>query len=204
MTKPIILISLVFILAHLLSCGNKQKESDATKKHETPAALQDDKIEFKSYSRSGDLIEELYQELVNKSQELKKLEDELETYRTKPNNLTGTFHNYEGKSVNYYNSANYKATAIKDTLLRKKILTLITKSNNQYTTKTAELNSLLKQISENEGTLNDHHTVLKISLTLPIIEKYQDDNKPAKNEFENLIKHQERLIQDIDSLTPKN
>jgi hypothetical protein len=192
----------IFILTLLLSCDNKRTDNNATTKQETPEALQDDKLEIKSYSRSSDLTEELYQELVDKTPALKKLEDDLDAFGPKPIELTDKFNKYDSKSNSYYSSANNKATAISDSLLRMKILALITTSSNQYSAKTAELNSLLKQISKNGSTLNDHHSVLKIALTLPIIEKYQDDNKLDKKEFENLIKQQENLIEKTDSLIP--
>jgi len=84
-----------------------------------------------------------------------------------------------------------------------KIIELITTSGKKYTSKTAEINSLIKLISKNGSTLNDQHIILKIVLTLPLIEKYQDDNKPNKKEFKDLINEQEKLILRADSLTPK-
>ena len=193
----------IFILTLLVSCGGGQTENNKPTQQETPKALQDSKLEIKSYSRSGDLTEELYQELVGKTPALKKLEDDLDAFIPKPNDLKDKFNQYDSKSNSYYNSANYKATAISDSLLKKKIISLIMTSNNKYSAKTAELNSLLKQISKDGATLNDHHSVLKIVLTLPMIEKYQDDNKPNKKEFKDLINQQEKLIIQTDSLTPK-
>ena len=193
----------IFILVLLVSCGGGQTENNKPTQQETPKALQDSKLEIKSYSRSGDLTEELYQELVGKTPSLKKLEDDLDAFIPKPNDLKDKFNQYDSKSNSYYNSANYKATAISDSLLKKKIISLIMTSNNKYSAKTAELNMLLKQISKDGATLNDHHSVLKIVLTLPMIEKYQDDNKPNKKKFKDLINQQEKLIIQTDSLTPK-
>ena len=193
----------IFILTLLVSCGGGQTENNKPTQQETPKALQDSKLEIKSYSRSGDLTEELYQELVGKTPALKKLEDDLDAFIPKPNDLKDKFNQYDSKSNSYYNSANYKATAISDSLLKKKIISLIMTSNNKYSAKTAELNMLLKQISKDGATLNDHHSVLKIVLTLPMIEKYQDDNMPNKKEFKDLINQQEKLIIQTDSLTPK-
>lgn len=197
------IFGIIFILTLLVSCGGGQTENNKPTQQETPKALQDSKLEIKSYSRSGDLTEELYQELVGKTPSLKKLEDDLDAFIPKPNDLKDKFNQYDSKSNSYYNSANYKATAISDSLLKKKIISLIMTSNNKYSAKTAELNSLLKQISKDGATLNDHHSVLKIVLTLPMIEKYQDDNKPNKKEFKDLINQQEKLIIQTDSLTPK-
>jgi predicted transcriptional regulator len=191
----------VFVL--LVSCSSKQIENNETPKVETPKALQDGGLEIKSYSRSGDLTEELYQELVDKTPTLKKLEDELDAFTAKPNNLNDKFNQYDNKSNNYYRSVKYKESAITDSALRTKIISLITASSKKYANKTAELIALLKQISKDGTRLNDHRTVLKIVLTLPLIEKYQDENKPDKKEFKNLIKEQEQLILRTDSLTPK-
>lgn len=186
----------------LFSCNGDQTKHNDSDKHETPKALKDEKIELKSYSRSGDLIEELYSELLERSPELKKLEDDIGAFTPKPNELNELFKKYNSKSTSYYSSANYKATAITDSLLKKKILALITTSKNKYANKTAELNSLLKQISQNEATLDDHHFVLKIVLTIPIIENYQTENLPDKKAFNSLIMEPQKLIQQTDSLIP--
>jgi predicted transcriptional regulator len=195
------ILGTILISVMLLSCGG-QTDKEPTKQ-ETPQALQDEKLDIKSYGRSGDLTEELYQELVDKMPALKKLEDDIDAFEPKPNDIKDKFNKYDSKSNSYYSSSNYKASAISDSLLKAKIISLITASNKKYTNKTAELNSLLKQISKNGATLNDHHSVLKIVLTIPIIEKYQDDNKPSKKEFKDLISEQVKLILQTDSLTPK-
>jgi hypothetical protein len=193
----------IIILTLIVSCGGGHTDDNKPTKQETPNALQDDKLDIKSYSRSGDLTEELYQELVDKTPALKKLEDDLDAFSPKPNDRKDKFNQCDSKSNAYYSSANYKAMAITDSLLRMKIISLIKTSSKQYTSKTAELNSLLKQINNNGTTLNDYHNVLKIVMTLPIIEKFQDDNKPDKKEFKSLVKKQEILIILTDSLTPK-
>lgn len=202
MTKILTTFFTLLTLTILFSCGSEQTKLNDSDKQETPKALKNDKLEIKSYSRSGDLTEELYEELVAKSPELKKLEDNLDAFIPKPNELEEKFNKYNSKSNSYYNSADYKATAITDSLLRKKVLSLITTSKDKYSNRTAELNSLIELISKNGATLNDHHSILKIVLTLPMIEKYQTENLPDKKEFNDLIKEQQKLIQRADSLTP--
>lgn len=197
------ILQITILLIFLVSCTNGETKNDKTTEEKTPQALQDNKLEIKSYSRSGDMIEELYQELVDKTKLLKKLEDDLEAFSPEPNNLKEKFDKYDSKSKNYYSSANHKTMAITDSLLRKKIISLIATSSRQYLTNTDELNSLLRQIDANSSTLNDYHNVLKIVLTLPIIEKYQKEHKLDKTEFKNLINNQEILITRTDSLTPK-
>jgi hypothetical protein len=190
----------------LVSCGERQADNNKPTKQETPKALQDDNLDntfYRSRSVSSSLTEGLYQELVGKTPALKKLEDDLDAYTQKKIDLNEKFQQYDIKSSRFYNSANNIASLITDSLLKNKILALITTSNNKYSTKTTELNSLLKEISKNDATLDDQYSVLKIVLTLPIIGKYQDANKPNKKEFKDLIIQQEKLILRTDSLTPK-
>ncbi len=195
-------ILMVLALAFLLSCGENRQGGDT--KHtekETPKPLQTDEIAISSFRGKHDLTQELYDELVNKNVDLQKLEKDIEDFN--PNVASEKFYTYDNKSTNFYNSANEKISSINDSLLKKRILSIILTSENKYHNKTNELNSILKSISQNKLTLNDHHSVLKILLTLPIIEKYQQDSKPDKNEFKSLQIEQQKLIKRIDSLTPK-
>jgi hypothetical protein len=194
----------IFCFSLLTSCGKAHRESNSEANTETPVALQDDKLEIKSYSRSGDIIEELYQELVDKNPALQKLETDIEEFRYQPDELKEMFNKYDGKSSSYYSSASCRVAAITDSILKKRIVTLISNSSKLYENKTKELNSLLKQISQNGSTITDHHTALKIVLTLPLIEKYQKDNLPSRKKFKTLIKTQTDLIQQTDSLIPGN
>jgi hypothetical protein len=187
----------------LVACGGNTTKQEPVKQ-ETPKALKDDEIDLKSYSRSAaNLTDELYQELVDKTPALKKLEEDLETLAPKPGKLNNTFDNYDSKSNNYYSSTNYLASQISDSVLKTKIISLIAASSKKYEGKTAELKSLLNQISKNTTTLNDHRSVLKIILTLAVVEKYQDANIPNKKEFKDLVNEQNNLLQRTDSLTPK-
>jgi predicted transcriptional regulator len=198
MKKLIFLFTAVLYLTSFICCDNRQ-----TEKAETPDALQDDKLDITSYNRTGDLVEELYQELVEKSPTLKNLEADIKTFRQEQNELTEKFYKYNHKSNSYYESAYSKVTTITDSLLRSRIITLLSNSEKQYSNKTAELNSLLQRISNNESTIIGHHYALKIVLTLPLIEKYQNENLLDKTEFKDLIKTQEKLINQIESLIPK-
>lgn len=199
------IITVISILTFIISCGGGQKNDNKPNKQETPKALQDDKQNIAGYSRSSsdDLINEIYKELVDKTPELKNLEDELDAKSKNRYELIETFTKYESKSTSYYYSANNYAMAIKDSLLKKKIIDLVTASNTKYNSKTAELNSLINQISKNDISINDHHSVLKILLTLPIIENYQDEKIPNNKTFKDFINQQEKLFLEIDSLTPK-
>lgn len=194
----------LFVISMLmLSCGSGMDERESASKDSTFNALQDDKLDIKSYRGKGDLCEELYQELVEKRPELKQLEEDLSALDQAAMKLKEMFNAYEAKSNEYYLSSTHKAATISDSLLKTKILSLIETSQRKYANKTANLNALLKQISKNGARLEDQHAMLKIVLTLPFIEKYQDDNLPNQQAFKDLLSAQAKLMLLTDSLTPK-
>ena len=196
-------LSIIIISAILFSCNGKT-EINEDNKQEVPKALQDNSSEIKSYSRSGDLTEELYQELVEETPSLKKLEDDLIDYQNKYNEAKEPFNKYNSKSNNYYSSSKYKVESISDSTLKNKILTIISESNNRYNNKISEHNSLLNLISKGDATINDQHLAMKVLLTIPIIEKYQDNNKTELKELLKMKNDQSKLIEQLKSLTPKN
>ena len=190
------------ILLILFSC-NKKAENNSSPEKDIPAPLQEKRGISNYKTIRSDLTEELYLELVSNSPELKKFEADLLSISAKPIEFVDKFDTYNNKSEGYYYSAENKANTIKDSLLRKRIIALISTRKSNYTNKTAELTSLLKQIENNGTTLADNHTILKILLTFPIIEKYQNENLPNKTEFKDLIKQQENFIKQTNKLTPK-
>jgi predicted transcriptional regulator len=196
MLKIIIMLSLII----LTSCGGNETNKE-NPKNEIPEALQEESVDLKSYSKSDNLTEELYQELVANNQELKNLETEIDEFN--PEEIKNKFYKYDSKSINYYQSAKNQAEVITDSLTKNKIINLIKKSNKKYVGKTAELNGLLKSIAEKENSINDYHNILKIILTIPIIEKYQNENLPAKTEFENVLRNENKLIEKTKKFTPK-
>jgi predicted transcriptional regulator len=193
MNKTLVLL----IIITLISCKKETASLEKTK--EIPEALKD-----KSYSRgsaNGNLVEEVYQELVSKSPELQKIETEIENFDT--GEIHQKYYNYTRKSENYYATANHQAQAIKDSVTRKRILALLEKNNQQYLEKSKELKRLYTTINDKKLSIEDSHTVLKIVLTLPVMAQYQQNNLPDKKEFEDKIKSEDSLIHAIQSKTSK-
>lgn len=193
------LISTIFIL---VSC-DRSKQENRNSNVENPEALQDN-IKLKNLTkRGGNLVDNLYSELVEKTPELKKLETELEAFQETPSETQNIFQNYDGKSNRFYGNATGFANQITDSLSKKRILAFIKKSNEKYDSESKELKELVKQISNSQNSIQDNHNILKIVLTIPLIEKYQKENLPKKNEFLEIIAKQKALNQKIKQKTPK-
>ena len=194
MLKKIVVLSLIL----LISC----RQNEAThRSNEEPKAFEEKTIEIGRFRKGGDLVEDLYQELVDKSPELKALESDLSEVNTR--DTIDIFFNYTQKSDNYYNSADSHIDVIRDSLMKQKMINLITKSNDKYISQKAELLSLIKTINLKRSEINDYHNVLKIVLTIPLIEQYQKQHLPNKSPFEKLIEKENQLLEKTKRNAPK-
>jgi len=192
-----------FLMLAILSCN-----SPDTREHQQPAmpkALEDqgDAYDIIPKRRAAELLESLYSELVSKNADLKLLEDKLDTLDASQNDSAKVFYKFNNKNEAYYNAASRHVEEIKDSVLRDKIKVLVAGSLKKYQSLTAGHNELLKTIDTQSLTLADLHTVLKIVRTLPLIEKYQQDNLPSAKPLKGYINNQNEALKLVDTLAKK-
>ncbi|MFH6946229.1 hypothetical protein [Flavobacterium sp. FlaQc-50] len=188
----------VLSLVLLTSC----RENESTdRNNKEPKALQEKSIDLGSLRSGNNLVDDLYQELVNKSPELKVLENELDELNTR--DTTDIFYDYDQKSDAYYGSANNYINTINDSVMKQKILNLLHKNQEKYVSRKAELENLIKTIHKKRIEIKDYHNALKIVLTLPLIEEYQKQHLPSKSPFEKMIEKENQLLLKTKKNTPK-
>ncbi len=195
-------IALLLCIATAFSCGTRTDEVSQPKET-TPAALQESKLSLSSYSRSADLVDDLYAELIVNNPALKRVEDDLVVVRTNSDELTYLFNTFDNKSNSYYNAAISKIANIKDSELKKRMVALIANSKSHYAGQKDEIGLLVAQISQSNATISDYYDVMKIALTLPLIEKYQKEKIPEQQPYHGILKEQGNLINRIDSIKPQ-
>ena len=203
MTK-LTLISTVILLT-LVSCDNARIKENQEQKQETPKALQEGKS-YEIVSKRGydDIIESLYKELADKTPELKDLETKLDALSASKSDSTEKYDKYNEKNHSYYNSVDNHLKHINDSTLRKKMKTLISSSLTKYNSKVYRHTELLKSIDKKTMTLDDLHEMLIITTTLPLIEKYQNDNLPTTKSINGYLKQLDKAVLIENSLLEKN
>ena len=192
MKKHLSHLILFFIFILFFNCKNEKNANQPTI-YEPPKSLNDSVTRFSIKSTREILIDQLYQELVSDSEELQKFEkmvNEVDPFR-----FNAEFNAYENKSKTYYSETKFLTDSIKDIVLKQKITTLIDKSKDDYETRANEINDLLKEISSKNQSLKDHHNVLKIVLTIPVIEKYQKVKINSKEKITEILNNQNKVIE---------
>jgi hypothetical protein len=190
------------ILTIILSCNNKRQQPQP----ETPKALDEKDKSYSLVSKRGydeDILESIYSELVDKTPELKKLEEDIDILYVSKGDSLEAFTNFDSKNDRYYNSAGIHSQGIKDSLLRQKMKNLIQASLANYNSLTAPHNNLLKSIESKEATLSDVHTALKIVRTLPVIARYQKNSLPDTKRLEGYSQKLSKTISEAETLSNK-
>lgn len=183
-----------------VSCENKRIQ-DPSKK-EAPAALEEKSAaeEIMSMRGRGDLVDRLYEELVERDVVLKRLEVQIEELNDSKRDSIESFDKFDGKVKAYFSASERYVSEIKDSLLRNKVKLLLANNLKNYDSQMAKHNELIKVIAARETTISDLHNALKIVKTLPLIEKYQKDNLPGIKPLEGFIKQQDQAISLADTL----
>ena len=198
--KALLLILLAATI-NIIACIQPNKSSKQQQK--TPKALEDKNTSFEIASKRGydDLVESLYTELTEKNAELKKFEAAIDGLEKSQNDSSASFVNYNAKNQSYFHAVDRHIEQIKDSVLREKIKSVIAESFTRYNTLLTSNNRLFKYIQQKNIELTDLHTILKITKTLPLIEKYQADNLPDTNSLKGAAIQVDETIKQINTIS---
>lgn len=197
------LLLLVLIIS-LLSCS--QQKTEQTQQPPVPKALEENKSDYSLVSKSrysDDLVQELYTEIIEKDKELKDLETAISNIKSSQADSLENFNNFDQKNSSYYLTAKSYISAIKDSVLKKRVEQILNKSSESYKNLTTPQQQLVAQAKTLEDKLNELHISLKLVTTLALMEKFQKENLPSKQPIIMLNKTYGQLIQQVDTLLKK-
>lgn len=148
-----------------------------------------------------DLVDELYSQAVKQNENLETIEEDIEKFYKKKSEALEKYNSYTAYNSRYYADARANAASIADTATRQKAYALITKGENRYKAKTAGWQATIASLNKNEMELKDLHTLLKIVVTEPLMEKYQNNNLPESSKANEANSDLQQLIQKIKAIT---
>jgi hypothetical protein len=197
-------ILILFLAILIFSCTRVQQQTNDPAK-ETPKALKENDRDVSSFSfskrMSNDLVDDLYKGLVDENQPLKEIENLIDENSTRKNDLLNTYTDFDNKNKSYYSAANSHAAAISDTILKARVLSMLKASSDKYNGKVSYLEAIIKHIEAKSYSVQDYYATMKIILTLPLIEKYQQTHLPKDSLYKGFYKQQEQIIKKINDIT---
>lgn len=184
----------------LAGCENKSKPQEDKIIDE---AIEIAESNYDSYSSGYDMVEKIYAEILKTDTALAQLEDSTNALLNKYYKLEKPFKSFDKKNNAYYTDAIGHLNNVNDSLLRQKYRALIKKSQTNYLAQTQEINSIINDNEIKKIKIQDLRTILKLTKTLPYIEKYQQKNKFNKDTLLGFDKELDRKFNEIQQFLPR-
>jgi hypothetical protein len=184
------------------SCSQREEKKD----NQTPEVLQDDisnNIRKLSYSKGGDILESIYEEVLNDNPELETWENNIRNLKDEKYQKEDKINQFDDKNHSYYSAAREKSNKILNKELKEIIDMEISKSESQYNQKIEKVRSLQNKIGELDLRINDYENAVKVLYTLPYIRNYQNNDAPNQEELKKTINEYEKLLKESDSYIVK-
>lgn len=201
------LILFACMLLAFASCTESRPQEKPAQ--EVPKVLQDDKstsidiVKRGSKRRAANILEGVYEELAERTPELKQLEKEIDDLNRSRHDSTNRYVLFCEKNDDYFKEANNYAGEMRDSLLRTRLKDLVAASMARYNSTISGHENIMNTLDHKKNTLDDLFTALRVIRTLPLMEQYQRESLP---DIKSLSGYQQRLDQTIrhaDTLTRK-
>lgn len=204
-------VGLLTVLTSLIIVSCKDDKLSSIKKKDVQVdnvvenVINEDKVlnSFSSRKYGDDLVEEIYQEILNKDRDLTKLDNKIKDLNKRTDAVIGEYNSVLSKSSEFYKIALSKTKTFKDSLLAQKIDSLIATSSNLYAGKTFSINTAIDNARSNQDKINELYTAYKIKRTLIEIEKFQNTNTFDLTNINNSVSEQLKLIEEIEKVSSK-
>jgi hypothetical protein len=192
-----ILLFVIFIV----SCKDDEQYKPQKSKG-IPNALQEKSVDVSALSKreKADLIEVLYNELIQKDPALKQLEKEINNIQESKADSLKPFTLYEQNNAEYYSTYENHLKDIQDSLLRLRMKKILDSSLIKYRKKFKKEKEISDSTNELYTALSDLQWILKLSKTLAVMENYQDENMPDTAALKKTMEKLKIIIKKTDSL----
>ena len=194
-----------FLVFTFLSC--EQRKEKREQQVETPKALQENKkSSLVEYSKRGpdDIVDELYDEKLEESSELKTLDKKFHDLNQSKIDSLAVFHKFDSKNDNYYRAADAHLNRIQDSFLKNELKTFFDNNKTAYSNSISRLKGLEDQIDKQYISTIDKRIALKLFVTLDMMNEFRKNNIPPVSSLESVVNNYKTYNAKLDSAIVKN
>ncbi|TDX86798.1 hypothetical protein [Epilithonimonas xixisoli] len=195
MKKTFLFLSLIL---SVYSC--KENNSDKNEIVEKAAENTESNFSIKRMSKSQDILNGIYSELLKNDAELQKLDEKINSIQNDGKILKNINSDIVSNSDDYYLLAKNSAKSIQDSIMRKEILGLVENSSDKFSVNKNKLEELKKQVRLNNNRIFSFYQALKIRRTIPEIEKYQKAHPLNTDSLNQFINKQNQLLNELKNM----
>ncbi len=190
----------LFISITLAFYSCKENNSDKNEIVEKAAENTESSFPIKRMSKSQDILNGIYSELLKNDAELQKLDEKVNSIQNDGKIIKNINSDVVSNSDDYYLLATNSAKSIQDSILRKQILGLVENSSDKFNVNKNKLEELKKQVRLNNNRIFSFYQALKIRRTIPEIEKYQKAHPLKTDSLTQFINKQNQLLNQLKNM----
>ena len=193
------LISVLLICTlFLISCSDKNNpKGEAEAQNKTPEVLDNSKAddEIGSFSKriSDDILQQLFEEAINKDTKLKDITTRIDGINQTKSDSLKDYNTYIQNYNEYWSSVNIYINQISDSTLKGEMRNAFNILESNYKKSIAQHTISYDKINVKATILNDQEILMKLLITEPMMKNYQHNKLPD-------IKRLNRIIVTYDTL----
>jgi hypothetical protein len=204
--KNLLLFTILIGTMITASCSNNKKRiaDESEIQNPTPEVLDNNRdLKAASISRSyrADIIQELYQEAINKNDKLKKLSNRINEIDGIKADSLELYNKFIQTNRNYYATADDYINQLSDSTIKNELKEIFKIIENKYKVRVSKIVSAVEKIDSKTKFLNDQVILMKLLITEPMISNYQINESPNIETINNLGKIYDSLIKDVKPYT---
>jgi len=198
----VIFINAALIFIIILGClGTTNADTPTSAQGKTPKVLQNKNsrvdYSFKSSEKTRySLIDQLYQEALDKDKKLSELHNKISEQNKINQENSNDLFNYIGTNQNFWDEANDYFNQLSDSTSHKSTHQLFKDFETRFQKNMSSHNQKARQIQERKIALNDQLILLKLSITQAMMKNYEVNEKPSIESLETIIQNYDQLIEE--------
>jgi hypothetical protein len=165
----------------LFSCSNNKNNEPGEEiiQDQTPEIF-DEKSDIASISKryEADIIQKLYQEALDKNQELNALNNRIIEIDNLKNDSLELYYKYINQNRNYYNTVDNYINMLNDSALKDDVNAIFEKLENEYSQSISMHERSVELTNTRTKMLNDRLILMKLFVTVPMMSNYQKNELP--------------------------
>jgi hypothetical protein len=207
--KKQLLFTILLSIILIASCSNREKRiaDDSLIQNPTPEILNNDrdkKVTSISRSYRSDIVQELYQEAINKNDKLKLLNSRINEIDGIKDDSLELYNKFIQTNRSYYETVNDYINQISDSTIKNELKEFLKVIENKYKGRVSKLVTAVEAINSKTKLLNDQVILLKLLITEPMMRNYQINESPKIETINELGKMYDSLIKDVKPYTVIN
>lgn len=192
-------VCIALISATILSCSNKEKQNLSPEEiiSKTPEMLDRSQSGIGSWSKryDSDIITKLYEEALEKNENLKLLNTKIKDIRESSIDSSFTFNKYTQANNRYWLTVNNYIENINDSILKQSTKTLFSTLESNYKTSISKHEEEFININKSRLMLEDQLILMKLITTQPMISNYQKNELPDIKSLKKINEEYNGLIE---------